>query len=230
MALSAIQCPSSASRLTVVEGSTPQAHGGATTTRKPSITPETFADVWLAKPDLHQELYGVPQTALRRELAGVLCEILRSESPNLLPGNMLRAMVRAKEITVAEAVSELWNTAEADAETNGRFSRDPVVGPLWDRYCDLVEQSDGEGPALTPEEKAEKGRIEEVMSDREKVITLEILRNAGESEIADLAEFFPGTLSLMRQINPHGFLCVSELEPDRLTELKVVDKYPGRSR
>src|SRR5688500_18090466 len=107
--------------------------------RGPSITPETFEAAFMAKPDKYCQFYETAKNyPIRREFIQIIHEVLRNEDPGLLGGSLIRAMVRANQISVAEAVKEIWSYVDAEVETDAVMRRDPITGPLWERFQDIV--------------------------------------------------------------------------------------------
>lgn len=163
------------------------------------ITPETFASAFMSRPCRSQVHYGEQSapTALRRELLTVIHEVLRSEirpgAPILIGGSMLREMVKAKAITLAEAVAEIWEYAEAEAGTDRWIRADDTLRKLV-AEDEILEASSPKNPR--------RAELAEQISDRVHEIAVNILREDDEHEIADLAENYPNTLKMLCDSRP----------------------------
>lgn len=157
-------------------------------------TPETFAADFMATPGSYPDCFP----AFRRKYINIVQEVLRRHDPRLLGGPILREMVKADQLTIAEAVRDIWELAEAEAEVPDNFMSDPIAKAIHDELEELERLA---SPKLWQESDNpyhEQGMaVHARMMARQRELAVDHLREQGENALADLAEYFPNTLDLL---------------------------------
>ena len=172
-------------------------------------TPETFeADFMNGDRALAQDF-----PAIKRQYMNIIQAVLRryNEDPG---GALLRVMVDAKEISLAEAVMEIYDYCEAEVDTDNKIQADPEATALEAEYEALPDGSH------EPEHPAHEQYLDSVARCKEsvRIRAIAMLRKHGEHAIADLAEFHPGTLTLLTHAarassyRDNSIICPSRME------------------
>lgn len=186
------------------------------TTIRTRTTPETFAVDFMATPGNYDDCFP----AFRRKHLHIVQEVLQRHDTRLLGGPILRAMVKADQITIAEAVQDIWELAEAESQVPDNFMKDSEAARIQAELEELERQA---SPALWEDYDHplhEQGLATfERLRARQRELTIEHLREQGENPLADMAESFPNTLRLIiasantiDRKRSHGITPFEELE------------------
>lgn len=183
----------------------------------------TFEADFLGKPDPSSTFYGCRELAFRRGCAGLIHEICRQANVNSIGGSLFRSMVRAGEITLAEAVRLMWEYADAEAGTDRRHQDDYDLRQLDADMADLGRHAHEE---TDPDYSkfVELSRVEKAL---ERNLAIRLLRADGEDELADIAEDHPEVIRLLCYgPYPEGLYNLEDFESGSRAQIVVIEPDP----
>lgn len=197
-------------------------------------TPATFSADFMGMENRSQTYYGKGSStlALRRELLECVRFVLREERPELtlLGGNIYREMVRQGELTIAEAVAEIWQFVDAEVQTDRWTENDPDIAQAYAELQDFENTHQTEPPIAFQEFRhphhKEHDALVRCLFAAQRRLAVRLLRQDGEDAIADLVEDHEDVLNLIVESGEtqRGTIDREELEAGNYSELRLYSK------